>query len=227
MPDRSAAVKRFYDLRPGYFVPDMPLGHHDDQRRQSLPVLIAYLEVEHPEDESLWGVLVKANQNLKIPCDIIVWAPTLEHVDISTSSGGSWEPHGPITNASDQWHWAPSVVVDLSGHERALAAPPYPMPTPLGGGSGGGGTSPAPPNDDLRDLLTAYASMTSDGLNRIDERLNALEARAATQHHALSDTVRLVGRISDTLDHVGLEGKLDLPGSLFDGRLRDLKRRVE
>jgi hypothetical protein len=134
-PDRSATVRAFYASHPEYFTVD----RHDENRRRSLPALIAHLDATHPGDGGRWGVLVKTDRNNKIPCDVLVWHDTGEHFDVMDSQGGTWSPHGPIhVNAGGHgiWFWAPPSVVDPAGEERALRPPPYespagPIPIPI------------------------------------------------------------------------------------------------
>lgn len=132
MPDRSSTVRQFYAAHPEYFTAE----RHDENRRRSLPSLIAHLEHVHPSDRGRWGVLVKTDKGNKVPCDVIVWKDTGDHVDIMDSQGGIWGPHGPISvNGGDAWFWAPASVVDPTGEERALQGPPY---ADAGGGNEGG-----------------------------------------------------------------------------------------
>jgi len=141
-PDRSATVRAFYAAHPEHFTAD----RHDENRRRSLPGLIAHLEATHPSDRGKWGVLVKTDRNNKVPCDVIVWKDTDQSIDIMDSQGGLWAPHdGTIHLAGgDAWFWAPASVVDPNGEEPALHGPPF----DTGGatepsGETGGGTAPA------------------------------------------------------------------------------------
>jgi hypothetical protein len=121
-PDRSAAVRAFYASHPEHFTTD----RHDENRRRSLPALIAELETVNPGDRGRWGVLVKTDRDNKIPCDVIVWRDTGDHFDVMDSQGGMWGAHGPISiNGGGAWFWAPASVVDPNGEERALQGPPY------------------------------------------------------------------------------------------------------
>ena len=88
-PDRSATVRAFYAAHPEHFTAD----RHDENRRRSLPALIAHLEATHPSDRGKWGVLVKTDRNNKVPCDVIVWKDTDQSIDIMDSQGGLWAPH--------------------------------------------------------------------------------------------------------------------------------------
>jgi hypothetical protein len=129
-PDRSATVRAFYAAHPGFFTAD----RHDENRRRSLPDIIAHLESVHPTDRGRWGVLVKHDRNDKVPCDVIVWKDTLQSVDIMDATGGIWGPHDGTIRDGGDWHWAPADVVDaVNGEERALHPPPYATPGPING----------------------------------------------------------------------------------------------
>jgi hypothetical protein len=126
-PDRSATVRAFYASHPEHFTTE----RHDEDRRKSLPALIAHLETVNPGDRGKWGVLVKTDRNNKIPCDVIVWKDTGDHFDIMDSQGGMWGAHGPISvNGGGAWFWAPASDVDPNGEERALQGPPFEGGTP-------------------------------------------------------------------------------------------------
>ena len=125
-PDRSATVRAFYAGHPEHFTVD----RHDENRRRSLPALVAHLEAQHPTDRGRWGVLVKHDRNDKVPCDVIVWKDTLQSVDIMDATGGMWGPHNGSIRDGGDWHWAPADVVDPTGEERALRPPPYDNATP-------------------------------------------------------------------------------------------------
>ena len=136
-PDRSATVRAFYAAHPEHFTAD----RHDENRRRSLPALIAHLEATYPSDRGKWGVLVKTDRNNKIPCDVLVWNDTGEHFDVMDGHGGMWDPHGPISvNGGGAWFWAPASVVDPKGEERSLQDPPFDTPGGAGGGTGEGGS---------------------------------------------------------------------------------------
>ena len=185
MPDRGATVKRFYADHPDYFVPDDPPGRHDNRRRQSLPALIDAIEIAHPTDHGLWGVLVKPDRNLKVPCDVLVWKPTLQSVDVCDSAGGIWAPHaGSIRDAGGDWQWAPWSVVNIeTGDERALTPPPYegasqpqPQPTP----------APTPaPDDRLVQTLIEHLAAIRGVQEQLLTRLDLQAARLAAQHTEL------------------------------------------
>ena len=152
-PDRSATVRAFYAGHPEHFTVD----RHDENRRRSLPALIDHLDATHPTDRGKWGVLVKTDRDLKVPCDVLVWKDTGEHFDVMDSQGGLWNPHGPISvNGGDAWFWAPPSVVDPAGEERALRPPPYddpgPHPIPI----------PPPPAVDLGPLMAKVDALAAD-----------------------------------------------------------------
>ena len=133
-PDRSATVRAFYASHPEHFTAE----RHDENRRKSLPALIAHLEAVNPGDRGKWGVLVKHDRNDKVPCDVIVWKDTLQSVDIMDATGGIWGPHNGTIRDGGDWHWAPPSVVDPTGEERALQGPPF------DGATGGGTPGPTP-----------------------------------------------------------------------------------
>lgn len=90
---------------------------HDARRLEFLPTLIrALIAIDGPD----WGMLIKRDQGDKIPCDIAVWRPTMEHVDVMTATGGSWQVRGVVPNP--RWEFlavdAPAPDVD----------PPAPAP---------------------------------------------------------------------------------------------------
>lgn len=163
MPDRSASVRAYYDQHREWFKTD----RHDETRRQSLPHLIAHLETVHPEDRGQWGVLVKTDRNNRIPPDVLVWRPTLDHVDVVSGTGGMWDVHGVIdinAGGPNIWFWAPASVVDPNGEERALQGPPYapgPTPGPIPNPTPDPTPEPTPEPTpvDLEPLLAAVAAL--------------------------------------------------------------------
>jgi hypothetical protein len=146
-PNRSATVQSFYAAHREYFTAD----RHDENRRRSLPALIAHLESVHPDDRGKWGVLVKTDQRNKVPCDVLVWKDTRESIDVMDSTGGLWAPHERTVDVvgGGAWLWAPAAVVDPSGEERALIGPPYDH----------GGSSPEPPPSGGIDLAALSAKL--------------------------------------------------------------------
>jgi len=154
-PDRSATVRAFYAAHPEHFTAE----RHDENRRRSLPALIAHLEATHPTDRGKWGVLVKTDRNNKIPCDVIVWSDTGEHFDVMDSQGGMWDPHGPISvNGAGAWFWAPPSVVDPNGEERSRQDPPFDAPGEPGGAAGGGEAATV----DLAPLVAKVDALAAD-----------------------------------------------------------------
>jgi hypothetical protein len=161
-PDRSATVRAFYAAHPEHFTAD----RHDENRRRSLPALIAHLEATHPPDRGKWGVLVKTDRNNKVPCDVIVWKDTDQSIDIMDSQGGLWAPHdGTIHLAGgDAWFWAPASVVDPNGEEPALHGPPFDTggaTEPSGEVAGGTATS-APAAVDLAPMTAKLDALSAD-----------------------------------------------------------------
>lgn len=97
MPNRSAVVKTLVEQKYQAL-----FDGTDDRRRTILGLLCADIT---PQDGDLWGMLIKHDRNPPfIPVDILVWQPTLEHVDVLTENGPAWIPHPPIP---PQWAWLP------------------------------------------------------------------------------------------------------------------------
>ena len=167
-PDRSATVRAFYAVHPEHFTAD----RHDENRRRSLPALIAHLEATHPTDRGKWGVLVKTDRNNKIPCDVLVWRDTGEHFDVMDSHGGMWDPHGPISvNGAGAWFWAPTSVVDPAGEERSLQDPPFDTPGDAGGnGAGRSGTVDLEPLAAKLDALAADVAVLRAVIQQLLDR---------------------------------------------------------
>lgn len=91
----------------------------DDSRRLILPYICAALNVV---DDGQWGLLEKQERTPPfIPSDIIVWKPTMEHIDVMTGDGPVWINYGPVLNP--RWVW-----VDA---DRMSPAEPTPAPEPI------------------------------------------------------------------------------------------------
>ena len=97
-PDRSGDVARIVSQHPEAFRGDSATV--DDRKRALLPVIVRELNVQ---DGGRWGLLTKTDQGGKVPADVIVWRPTLEHFDVLTDRGPMWGPHGPLQNPA--WLW--------------------------------------------------------------------------------------------------------------------------
>jgi len=214
-PNRSATVHAFYKAHPEFFTAE----RHDENRRRSLPFLIEQLEATHREDVGRWGVLVKHNQNDKIPCDVLVWRDTGEHFDVVSSTEGIWIPHGPISvNGGDNWFWAPYWEVNPDGSERALHSPPYvvdggsqPEPQP--------GPTPQPEPDSIEQALTLIADALVLINAQLEEQHKAQRAVLAFVSKQVADLTTYVA----TTQHPNLVGDIDLG---FLGR-RQIKLRQE
>lgn len=97
-PDRSGDVARIVSQHPEAFRGDPATV--DDRKRALLPIIVRELNVR---DGGRWGLLTKTDQGGKVPADVIVWRPTLEHFDVLTDRGPMWGPHGPLQNPA--WLW--------------------------------------------------------------------------------------------------------------------------
>lgn len=96
----------------------------DEGRRANLFTIIRAL---NKIDAGQWGALVKTDQGNKIPGDILVWRPTMEHFDVITGAGDpAWIPDGVITYAPWQWFdVGDHAVIDVPDPEE-------PDPDPFG-----------------------------------------------------------------------------------------------
>lgn len=99
-----------------------PQGEQNDPYRLTL-LLTVILPALNRVDPGKWGSLTKTDQANFVPCDIVVWKDTNEHVDALTGQGASWDNHGPLTNPA--WVFTP-----LSGDVPVPDPVPTPTPTP-------------------------------------------------------------------------------------------------
>lgn len=116
-PDRSGDVARIVSQHPEAFRGDPATV--DDRKRALLPVIVLELNVQ---DGGRWGLLTKTDQGGKVPADVIVWRPTLEHFDVLTDRGPMWGPHGPVQNPA--WLW--TAVSGSPEPPSGPADPPVP-----------------------------------------------------------------------------------------------------
>ncbi len=128
-PNRKTEVEAFVRSQPPAVETDA-----DDARRALLFDIVRDLAAR---GDCCWGVLVKTDQGNKIPADVIVWRPTLEHVDVLSGGIASamWGYKGVVPD--DRWIWqavpdapvpppstptTPPSSVDLSAIEKRLEA---------------------------------------------------------------------------------------------------------
>ena len=116
-PDRSGDVARIVSQHSEAFRGDPATV--DDRKRALLPVIVRELNVQ---DGGRWGLLTKTDQGGKVPADVIVWRPTLEHFDVLTDRGPMWGPHGPVQNPA--WLW--TAVTGSPEPPAGPADPPVP-----------------------------------------------------------------------------------------------------
>lgn len=147
-PDRSGDVARIVSQHPEAFRGDPATV--DDRKRALLPVIVRELNVQ---DGGRWGLLTKTDQGGKVPADVIVWRPTLEHFDVLTDRGPMWGPHGPVQNPA--WLWT------------AVSGSPEPPAGPA---------DPPVPSVDLSPLLARL-----DALERVVQALSSTVPPLAQQ----------------------------------------------
>lgn len=169
-PDRSGDVARIVSQHPEAFRGDPATV--DDRKRALLPVIVRELNVQ---DGGRWGLLTKTDQGGKVPADVIVWRPTLEHFDVLTDRGPMWGPHGPVQNPA--WLWT------------AVTGSPEPRPP--------GPSDPPAPAVDLTPLLARL-----DALERVVQALSSTVPPLAQQvgaHGAELEKLMLAGERLDAL----------------------------
>lgn len=97
LPDRSAQVAAFVAANSSLL--DGDEGH----RRDLLGMICRELNLTNPGDGNNWGLLTKNDRTPPfIPSDILVWNPTLEHVDVLTDTAATWLVIGVIP---PEWSW--------------------------------------------------------------------------------------------------------------------------
>ena len=161
-PNRSEVVKRVVvGLANFTRVSEAEL---EDRRRRFLPRIIAAMPAE---DAGSWGPLIKTEKTPPyIPSDILVWRPTMEHIDVLTADrmpDGTfvivpiWKNHGVIGEAKGTekkrgvWLWKDVKAANIPDLPRV--DPPAP-PAP-----------PSEPDDADNDAL--FERMLIQGIERI------------------------------------------------------------
>jgi hypothetical protein len=110
MPDRAGDVAAIVNAGLELF------AQGDAGRLELLKRICAVLNTH---DFGAWGLLEKPGP--RIPADIIVWHPTLDHVDVLSDGGPVWIPRGTI---AEDWRW---ILAPPPGEP-----PPPPPPPPIG-----------------------------------------------------------------------------------------------
>lgn len=159
----------------------------EDRRRQFLPVIIAEMPVS---ERGNWGLLLKTDKNPDfIPSDILVWRPTMEHIDVTSADTmpddtrvivPTWINHGVIGKTDGtrdkvgKWIW-----LDV----KAANIPALPPP-PGEGGTGSGGDEPGGDDDaELTGRFLAALDRIDVGLNDIHTGVRALVAVIEARRH--------------------------------------------
>ncbi len=132
-PNRSVEVADIINA-----IGPKPETESDEGRRGNTFEVVRRLNVI---DGGFWGVLLKTDEGNKVPADVIVWRPTMEHFDIQKGGSGAptWGPIGVVKNTA--WLWQ-----EVEGYPAPIPTPtPIPVPSP----------SPAPDDDTPLDALRA------------------------------------------------------------------------
>lgn len=145
----------------------------DDGRRANLFAIVRGLAAR---GDCCWGVLVKTDQANKIPADVIVWRPTLEHFDVITGAGDPyWQAHGPVSNAAWLWQAVPG------------ADPPPPSTPPP---SNPPAPPPSTPACDLGGLVAELQSVVANQQRALEQcaKVASLETDVGTLVQTTSET---------------------------------------
>jgi hypothetical protein len=174
VPNRAAEVSQLVAAKFAVL-----LNGDDNRRRDVLGLLCGDLNLI---DAGRWGLLLKTERNPPFtPADILVWAPTLEHVDVLTDAGPAWEVHPPI-QATWRWLACPTSV----------AAEPHPIV----------GTPPPTGNPDLaaiRSLLEAQpAQMRLQIETALVPRLERIETKIDNAGISAGDVGRWLMKFAAT-----------------------------
>src|SRR5688572_3691559 len=109
VPNRKDVIERVLSQHPDLLI--VPRKGNEEYRRKFLPAFIAAMP---SVDGGNWGVLRKSTGT--VPCDILVWRPTNEHVDVTTGAdvpgdpdsyriAAVWANHGDIKLRNPAWRW--------------------------------------------------------------------------------------------------------------------------
>lgn len=105
MPDRKDEVAAIFARLPEALFAEIKGRRQfasEDHRRRALDYLCHDLNAIDGRDK--WGKLLKPPPR-GIPADVLVWRPTLDHVDALSDFGPMWKEHGRI---DEDWEWIPA-----------------------------------------------------------------------------------------------------------------------
>lgn len=112
-PDRSAQIPAIVAANIGL------LDGNDNHKRDLCGIIARALNVNNPGDGNNWGLLEKTDRVPPfVATDILVWKPTLDHVDVLTDTGATWSPDGIITNPA--WLWKDPGNGEGSQEQRSV-----------------------------------------------------------------------------------------------------------
>lgn len=134
VPNRSKEVKAICARYPQAF--GEPGKTLDARRRLLIPIICRELNKLDGENWFLLNRLDRQDDDPKpgrLTSDVLVWKPTMEHVDMLGGSGPMWQVHPKITDP--QWkleHWSnwPSWDDLQPQPQPQPEQPPLPFPQP-------------------------------------------------------------------------------------------------
>ena len=119
MESRQSVVQVALDSRPEW----KTIFDRDEAKAAVLPYVVAALnKFDQTKD---WGILIKTDQGNKVPNDVVVWKPTMRHIDVLPGEGfkAIWDDKGIVDNPS--WVWAAPGPV---GDDPVVVQPPTSQP---------------------------------------------------------------------------------------------------
>ena len=119
MESRQSVVQGALDSRPEW----KTIFDRDEAKAAVLPYVVAALnKFDQTKD---WGILIKTDHGNKVPNDVVVWKPTMRHIDVLPGEGfkAIWDDKGIVGNPA--WVWAAPGPV---GDDPVVVQPPTPQP---------------------------------------------------------------------------------------------------
>ena len=106
MESRQSVVQTVLDSRPEW----RSTIDRDEAKAAVLAYVVDGLNKFDMTDQ--WGILIKTDQGNKIPNDVVVWKPTMRHIDVLPGEGikAIWDDKGIVNNPAWVWGKAPAIA---------------------------------------------------------------------------------------------------------------------
>lgn len=177
-PNRGSVVREVVERYAPLAI--VPLAEVEDRRRS---FLLAFIDAMPAAERAEWGLLVKTERNPPfIPSDILVWRPTMEHVDVLTDKDlgngngqirPTWINNGVIGVAPGTekkkgvWIWRSAADSGVPRLPIDPPTPPEPPPIP---------PTPPTPGDDVGQQLVVGVQQLVAALTGLREDFQQLVA---------------------------------------------------